>query len=37
MYHKDLGESPETAIWGDKPILICVAFYIIVVVVIIYA
>lgn len=36
MYNSDLGESPENAILGDKPILVGVALYIIVVFAILY-
>ena len=36
IYHLNLGESPENAIWGDRPILICVALYVVLVSLIIY-
>ncbi len=36
IYHLNLGETPENAVWGDRPILICVAVYITVVSLIIY-
>ncbi|MBN1481070.1 decaprenyl-phosphate phosphoribosyltransferase [candidate division KSB1 bacterium] len=36
MYHNELGESPENAIWSDKAILMCLALYIGTVVGIIY-
>ena len=35
VYHKNLGESPENAILGDKAILFCVALYVIAVIAII--
>lgn len=36
LIQKDLGESPENAVWGDKAILFCVMLYIVAVVAIIY-
>ncbi len=36
LVQKDLGESPENAVWGDKAILFCVMLYLVAVVAIIY-
>lgn len=36
MYHNELGESPENAIWGDRAILFCLVLYLGAVVGIIY-
>ena len=36
IYHKDLGESPENAILGDVPILLCLGLYFAAVAVILY-
>ena len=35
-YHLNLGETPETTIIKDKPILVCVLLYLVIVVIIIY-